>query len=252
MRKLGRPEREELVVCEITRINPNSVYARLLEYKMSGMIHVSEVAKRWVRDIREFVKERQLVVCKVIRVEGNDISLSIKRVNRNQADRRLQEFKRERNAEKFLEQIAKQFKKSLDEAYDEVGHDLQDNFGSLNKTFEIALKNPELIKEKGIDAKWALAIIEIAQKNFVEKRYEVKAALNLKSYASDGVEVIKKALLDAADKGLDVKYISAPRYQITGRGKDIKKVRELVETACEDVVRAVKASGEASFALEGK
>ena len=66
------------------------------------------------------------------------------------------------------------------------------------------------------------------------------------------METIKKALLDVSKKGLDVKYISAPRYQITSTGKDIKKVRELVETACEDVVAAVEVSGEASFALEGK
>lgn len=249
----GTPDRDELVVCEITRINPNSVYANLLEYDLSGMIHVSEVAKRWVRDIREFVKERQLIVCRVTRVIGNDISLSIKRVNRNQADRRLQEFKRERNAEKFLEQIAKQFKKTLDQAYDEVGHDLQENFGSLNKTFEIALKNPDLLKEKGIDGKWAQAIIDIALKSFVEKTYEVKATLVLKSFAPDGLDTIKKALLGAAKKNLDVKYISAPKYQITSTGKDIKKVRELVESACEDVVKAVEAStGEANFTLEGK
>jgi translation initiation factor 2 subunit 1 len=252
MRKQGMPERDELVVCEITRINPNSVYAKLLEYDRSGMIHVSEVAKRWVRDIREFVKERQLVVCKVGRVDGNDISLSLKRVNKNQADRRLQEFKRERNAEKFLEQIGKQFKMKLDQVYEEIGYDLQENFGSINKTFEIALKNPELLKEKGIAEKWSKAIIDIAQKSFVEKTYEVKAVLDLRSYAPDGTEIIKKTLTEAAGNGLDVKYISAPKYQITGKGKDIRKVRELVEAACEKVVNDIESSGEASFELEGK
>ncbi len=253
MRKRGVPERDEMVVCEITRINPNSAYATLLEYDKSGMIHVSEVAKRWVRNIREFVKEKQLVVCKVVRVDAQDISLSIKRVNKGQADRRLQEFKRERNAEKFLEQIGKQFRKSLDETYDEIGYDLIDNFGSLNKTFDIALRNPDLLAEKGIDKKWAQAIIDIAEKNFVEKTYEVKAKLNLTSYAPDGIDVIKKALSVASGKGLDVKYISAPKYQITGKGDDIKKVRELVESACREVVSSVESSsGEAGFTLEGK
>jgi translation initiation factor 2 subunit 1 len=253
MRKRGMPERDEMVVCEITRINPNSAYAKLLEYNKSGMIHVSEVAKRWVRNIREFVKERQLVVCRVMRVDGQDISLSMKRVNRGQADRRLQEFKRERNAEKFLEQIGKQFKKSLDEAYEEIGYDLIDSFGSLHRTFDIALKNPELLAEKGIDKRWARAIREIAEKSFVEKTYEVTAKLDLKSYASDGREIIQKALSGAAEKGLDVKYISAPKYQITGRGKDVRKVRELVESACQEAVASVAgSSGEGSFTLEGK
>ncbi len=252
MRKRGLPERNEMVVCEITRVNPNSAYAKLLEYGTSGMIHVSEIAKRWIKDIRQFVKERQIVVCRVTRIEDNYISLSIKRVNKNQADRRLQEFKREKNAEKFLEQVGKQFKKKLDETYDEIGYELTDTFGSLYKTFDIALKNPDLLKEKNIDKKWADAIIETAKKNFVEKTYEIKGKMKLTSYAPDGMDVIKNALLDAAGKGFDVKYISAPKYQITGKGKDIKRTREDVEHVCEEVVNAVEnADGEASFTLEG-
>ena len=247
------PERDEMVVCEITKINPNSAFAKLLEYDRSGMIHVSEVAKRWVKNIREFVKERQLLVCKVGRVEGDSISLSIKRVNRNQADRRLQEFKRERNAEKFLEQIGKKMGKSLDDVYEEVGYELQDKFGSLNKTFEIALKNPDLLKEKGIDSKWADEIINIAQKNFVEKTYEIKAILDIHSYEPDGLNIIKKALLGAAKDGVEVKYISAPKYQLKASGKDIKGLREMLEDRCQKVKEAVEAkNGVVSYKLEGK
>ena len=174
-------------------------------------------------------------------------------INKNQADRKLQEFKREKNAEKFLEQIAKQFGKSLDQAYEEVGYNLDDKFGSLHKTFDIALKNPDLLSEKGIDPKWAQAIIDTAKKNFVEKVYEVKAVMTLTSYAPDGVDVIRSALSGAAGNGLDVKYISAPKYQISARGKDIKAVRESVEGACQEVAAAVEGSGGiASFAIDGK
>jgi translation initiation factor 2 subunit 1 len=253
MRKKGMPERDEMVVCEITKINPNSAYAKLLEYERTGMIHVSEVARRWVKNIKEFVKERQLVVCKVLKVDGNYISLSLKRVNKGQGDRKLQEFKRDRNAEKFLEQIAKQFGKTLEQAYEEIGYNLEDTFGSLHRTFDIALRNPELLAEKGIDKKWADAIVETAKKSFVEKTYEVKAKLKLTSYAPDGMDVIKKALSGAAKNGLEVKYISAPSYQLTGKGKDIKKVRELLETECRKMASAVENSGgEASFSIEGK
>jgi translation initiation factor 2 subunit 1 len=253
MRKLGLPERGELVVCEITKINPNSAYARLLEYEGSGMIHVSEVAKRWVRNIREFVKQNQLVVCKVRKAEPGYISLSIKRVNRNQADRRLQEFKRERNAEKFLEQVGKQFGKDLDETYEAVGHKLQDEFGSLHRTFEIALKNPDLFSEKGVDKKWADAIIDIARKSYVQKVYEVKAELSLICYADAGLDAIKEILSTVSGKGLDVRYISAPKYQVTGKGDNFREVREAVEGACGEAVAAVEnAGGEGSFSVSGK
>jgi translation initiation factor 2 subunit 1 len=253
MRKKGMPERDEIVLCEITKINPNSAYARLLEYERSGMIHVSEVAKRWVRDIREFVKERQLVACKVIGIDGDYISLSIKRLNKNQADRKFQDYKRERNAQKFLEQIAKQFGMSLEQAYEEIGYELDDKFGGMHRTFEIALSNPELLVEKGIVKKWADAIIDIARKSFVEKTYEVKARLSLTTPAPDGVELIKKTLSAVSGKDLEVRYISAPVYQVVGTGKNIRKLRETVEAACSEAAAAVNAAGgEGSFVLEGK
>lgn len=253
MRKKGMPQRDEIVLCEITKINPNSAYARLLEYERSGMIHVSEVAKRWVRNIREFVKERQLVACKVIGIDGDYISLSIKRLNKNQADRKFQDYKRERNAEKFLEQIAKQFGMTLEQAYEEVGYELDDKFGGMHRTFEIALSNPELLVEKGIIKKWADAIIDIARKSFVEKTYEVKAILTLTTPAQDGVETIKKVLHAVAENDLQVRYISAPNYQVVGSGKNIRKLRENLEAACTQAVVSIEtAGGEGSFVLEGK
>ena len=59
MRKSGIPRRWEIVICQITKINPNSAFAKLVEYDKTGMIHVSEVASGWVRDIREFLRENQ-------------------------------------------------------------------------------------------------------------------------------------------------------------------------------------------------
>ena len=250
MKKPGYPNLGELVVCEITKINPNSAYANLLEYDRIGMIHVSEVAKRWVRNIREFVKENSLVVCEVLRVEPNAISLSLKRVNRSRSDRKLQEYKKERNAEKLMEQVAKQLKKSLGEAYETVGYKLLDEFGSLHRTFEIALKNPDLLTEKGVDKKWAETIIEIAKKSFVKKIFEVRAMLSLICYDPRGVDVIKGVLSGVSGKGMEVKYISAPKYMVIGKGENVKEIREVVENVCNEAVAAVeKAGGEGDFSF---
>lgn len=249
--KRGMPERQELVVCRVTKLYPNSVFADLLEYDKSGMIHVSEVAGRWVRDIREFVKEKQYIVCRVMRVEGSEISLSIKRVRRDDGSRKLNEFKRERRAENLLEQVAKSLKKTKKQAFEEVGFSLQEEFGSLTKSFEFAVKNPELLKKKGIPAKWAQAIIEVARKKFGEKTYQVKVNVDLSCFKPDGVEVIKKMLGTTRRKGFSVAYVSAPRYQLMGTGKDFKKLRASLEEESESLVRAIqKEGGEGKFTLK--
>ena len=136
MKKTGLPEWNELVVCKITSLHPNSVDVLMIQYNKMGMVHVSEVAKRWVRDIREFLKVGQYLVCRVMKVDGETVHLSIKRVHRSESDSKLSEFKRERKAEKLLELAGKSINKTLEQSYDEVGHELQEEFGSLTKAFE--------------------------------------------------------------------------------------------------------------------
>jgi translation initiation factor 2 subunit 1 len=250
MRKIGLPKIGEIVVCQITKINPNSAFARMIEYDKIGMIHVSEVASGWVRDIREFLKENQYVVCLVKDIENEMISLSIKRVKKEDANRKLNEFKREKRAEKLLEMAGKLLKKNIDQMYKEVGYKLYEEFGSLYKALEIALKNEELFRSKGLPEKWTNAIIEIAKKSFVEKTYEIKGELTLISYKPDGIEVIKKILKKAEDLGFEVKYISAPRYMLICKGKNYKDLETKLKTEGENLVKEIKRSGgEGSFKI---
>lgn len=251
MKKQGYPDNNELVVCKIRKIYPNSASAELIEYRRNGMIHVSEVASRWVKNIREFIKEGEYVICKVMRIDNDTIELSLKRVRQVEATSRLNEFKRERKAEKLLEIAAKQIGKTLDDAYKEVGYLLQEEIGSLSKSFEVAVKNPELLRSKGVSKEWMAQIEDVAKKNYSEKVYDISAELSLVSYNPKGIEIIKDALLKVSkDSELEVKYISTPKYLITGRSKNIKELSGKVEKAAEAVVNEVnKQGGECSFKI---
>jgi translation initiation factor 2 subunit 1 len=251
MKKGYSPREGELVVCRITRINPNSAFAELVEYGKIGMIHVSEVAARWVRDIREFIKENQFVVCRVIRVDGDHFSLSIKRVRQEEASSKMNEFKRENKAEKLLELVAKSMKKAPEQAFQEVGVILQDEFGSLSKAFEIAWKNPELLKSKGIPAAWIQPIMDVVNKAYSEKTYELKAELNLICYAPDGIEIIRNALSSAAkENGIEVRYISTPKYEIVARGKNYKEIEAKIAKSAESITAEInRCKGDCTFRM---
>ena len=252
MKKQGYPKRDEFVVCKIVKIHPNSAFAELVEYgDKTGMIHVSEVASRWVRNIREFLKEGNYVVCKVIRVDGNSISLSVKKVHKEQQTSKLNEFNREKRSEKMLELVAKSIKKSLDDAYREVGYDLQENFGTLNKAFEMAVKNPGLLERKGIENPWLSAIIEIAKKNYSEKVHEVKAELELICFQPDGIKIIKQVLKKATEgKDVKVKYISTPKYVLVTRGKNYKEIRKTIEDLAQEITKEInRHNGDCTFKI---
>jgi translation initiation factor 2 subunit 1 len=243
------PREGELVICKVTSINPNSVFARLESYDREGMIHVSEVAGRWVRDIREFVRQGQVVVCRVIRIEGDHISLSLKRVSNAERSSRINEFKREKKSEKLLELAAKQMGMKLDEAYEKAGNDLIENFGSLTKGFEFAEKGAETLTKRGIDAKWAAVLSDVAVKSRGEKSYELKAELTLTSYRPDGVEAIK-GLLSNVPEGYEVRYISAPKYVVSVKGSDRKAMEAgLTKIASSLAEGARKADGSGSFKI---
>ncbi len=69
----------DIVEGKITTITTFGVFADIGNGK-SGMVHISEVAKDYVNDIKEHVKENDVVKMKVLNIgEDGKISLSIKR-----------------------------------------------------------------------------------------------------------------------------------------------------------------------------
>ena len=69
----------------------------------------------------------------------------MKRIREDQRTKKIQQWKIEQKAEKFLELVAKSLDKTLDAAYDEVGYELMDKFGDIYGAFEIAA-------EEGVDS----------------------------------------------------------------------------------------------------
>jgi len=254
VRKRGFPSLGENVVVTVTSISPYSALCRLEEYPgKEGMIHISEVASKWVRDIRKFVKLNKTYVAKVIRVDERSgfIGLSLKRVARIEKTKKLQEYKQEQRAEKMLELVAKKAKIGLDEAYEKIGFELQDRFGGMYKAFLLAYESPEPLIRKGIEEKWARLIHEIAKDSIQKRKVKIKAELNLTFYAGNGIERIKEFLLNLKNKyKLDVKYISAPRYIIEIETEDPKNTQKQLEKILTNEVSKVK-DGEASFKIGG-
>lgn len=230
----GKPSPGEVVVAKITKLNPNSAFAELLEYPGNeGMIHISEVARGWVRDIRQFVKQGQEIVAVVFR--SQPLELSIKRVSDKQAAQKTKEYNMDKRAEKMLENIAKSLGKTLEDAYNEVGYALQERFGSLYAAFKESMTNPQKVRAVA-KSPWFEKIEETAQKEIGLKEFEFRAHLFLKSSDENGIEKIKAALAAVQAKGLDVHYLAAPRYLIRYTTKDPKRGQRELEEKLENIV----------------
>jgi translation initiation factor 2 subunit 1 len=249
----GLPEWGELIICTVKRITPYAAWCDLEEYPgIEGMIHVSEVSGKWVHDIREFVKVNKQYIAKVVKIDyqKNFVNLSLKRVSKDEEKEKMNIYRREQRAEKMLEQIAKEFGKNLEQAYEEVGFLLQEKFGELFVAFDEARKGSDQLIKQGVPEKWALAITKSAEVSFQERKIIIKADVELKSFAGDGIKKIKDVLSELENNGIVVKYISAPKYRVEISGKDPKATEKKLVESLEAAIKQIKKfEGEGSYKL---
>lgn len=251
------PERRELVLGTVVRVNPYSALVSLEEYKRKeGMIHISEVAGKWVRDIRKFVKKGQKVVVLVLNVDKTKghINLSLKRVRKYDAEKKMREYKQEIKAQKMMKEVAKKLDMEPNEALKTVDFQLKEIFGDTFGAFKLSLTNEgyETLIKKGVPENWANVIREVAQEQMEIKEVNIKLALELKSYEPNGINIIKNVLKEAKDNnGIEIKYISAPKYSLSLKTKEPKagerKMREIANHIVETVTNS---GGEGSFKVD--
>jgi general stress protein 13 len=70
-----------IVKGEITAIKPYGAFVNLKDDYV-GLIHISEISDRYVRDIEDYLSVGDVVELKVLQVEGNKVSLSFKALHK--------------------------------------------------------------------------------------------------------------------------------------------------------------------------
>jgi translation initiation factor 2 subunit 1 len=234
-----------MVIGTVVRVNPYSAFIALEEYgNKEGMIHISEVAGKWVRDIRKFVKVGDKIVVKVMDVnrEKKHITLSLKRVKKYDSEEKMRDYKKKLKAEKMLKMLATKLSVSLEEVK-HVSNDIEEKFGSVFDTFQMSLtpQGYDLLIRKGIKEDLAKAIKAIAEEQLEIKEAIIKKTIELKCYRPDGINLIRDILINAKkDYDIDIKYISAPRYSLTFKTKNAKSGERKIKEASESIIKKIE------------
>ena len=242
------PEEGELVVGTVKNVQNFGAFIILDEYpNKEGFIHIAEIATGWVKRIRNHIKEKQKVVCKVLNVDAqkDHIDLSLKRVNEHQKRDKIQEWKNSQKAEKLLEMVAKKINKTLDDAYSEFADDLIKKYGNLYSLFEEAAYDVENLKKDGLNGEWLEAFEEIAKQNITIPFVDIKGYIDVQSFKPDGINHIRESLVlgeksEFEDVDIEIKYIGAPHYIITVKAPDYKIAEEELKKAVERVEENIK------------
>jgi translation initiation factor 2 subunit 1 len=249
------PQEGDLVVATVHKVLNYGAFAKLEEYPgEEAFIHISEVSAGWVKNIRDYVRENQKIVARVLRVnpKKGHVDVSMKRIREDQRTRKIQQWKIEQKAEKLLEFAAKSIDKDLNMAYDEVGYAMMDEFGDLYGAFEIsAEEGKDSLIERGMDETWATAITEVAKKNISPPEVQITGYVDITSYAADGVEIIRNALSSINKDDVSVQCVGAPRYRLIVKSSDYITAETILKDAAEKAIETVlESDGEGEFHRE--
>ncbi len=259
LKKQEWPEPGDLIIATVDTVTDYGAYVKLDEYDKRGLLHVSEISSSWIRNIRDFVREGQKVVLKVLRVdpEKGHIDLSLRRVTKREKIDKIMVWKKERKAETLLRAVAEKTGLSVEEIYEKAGKVLEEQFG-LYDGFEKAVKEgPEILTKLGIPEEIAKALVDVAQERIHILMVKVKGTAELRCGKPNGVNIIKEAFANAqkseklGNAKLRFYVIAAPKYSIEVMAEDYKHGEEVFQKVAQGLVTAVtKAGGQGSFRRE--
>ncbi|MEM0142749.1 MAG: S1 RNA-binding domain-containing protein [Candidatus Parvarchaeum sp.] len=205
----------DIYICRVRKLLQHGIIVAIGNEEKEGFIHISELSKRWVRDVKDVAKEGDILVCKVITM-GQSPELSIKRVTDSEKREALREWSIENRLIKLVEKFYKKDTNKLKEQ-------IIKKYGSIFNFYEAITKNGKMeLEDMKLNKEITNELLDFVEKT--KKKVIIRNQLELKTYEENGVENIKELLNECMKtNGVSIKYIKAPVYMMTINLGDTKK-----------------------------
>ena len=251
------PEVGEIVIATIKKTGDHGAYVTLDEYdNIQGFLHVSEIAPGWVRKVTKYVKEgdKKVLLVKKIQTNRAEIDLSLKQISKEQRKKKLLDVKRFEKEQGILKNSQDKVNLSSEEI-EELEEKLLSKYKSVyDAIIEIGSKGIDVIDDLEISEKIKITIEEISKKTKLPS-VEIRGILEMTSNKSNGIEIIKKILLDAIKENqndkIETLYLGAPRYRLSVIAQDFKTAEKTLKPIIEKIEKnASKLNGIFKFSRE--
>jgi len=241
LKRSGFPEESDLVMCTVNNIQHNSIFVNIHEYDRQGMITISEVAPGRIRNIRDYVVEGKVIVCKVLYInqERGYIDLSLRRVTEGQRREKNDEVKQELKAEKILEMTAHSLKMDVKALYEKAATAFLQSYFYIYQAFDdFLIGNISLTTY--FDKNVAEHLEKIIREKIKPKEILIAGDITINSWEENGVEDIRTALSSAVKDNVTLSYLGGGRYRIFVKGIDYKIVEKLLKDASDGIMTYMK------------
>lgn len=217
----------DILICTVEKIVGTTVFVDIEGTEKKGTIILSEISAGRIRNLRDYVVPKKVIVCKVLRVLKDYLELSLRRVKEKEKKEALEINRAEKSYEGILNSILKENSKNIINKIREAG--------SLSEFLEESKKNSsELNKLVGKEDTEKIVEILKKQKN---KALSIKKKIKLTSTDPEGLKIVKNLLLRNDAK---IKYLAAGNFSIQIEGTDIKKMNQNMKEIVEDIGKKAK------------
>ena len=208
------------VLCTVQKIEGTTVFVKI-EDNEDGTIVVSEIAPGRIRNLREYVVPNKKIVCKILRIDGRNINLSLRRVIEKERKEVLDKYEKEKTALSILKSVLKE--KAIS-----VADSIKKHEKSIYNFLQSCKTNIKSI-EKYTGKEEAERICSILQEK-KEKKVEVKKEFLLKSEMPNGLILIKKIL-----SNFEVSYLGSGKFTLKIVAEDYKKANSEVDKILKEI-----------------
>ena len=229
-------QEEDLILGTVEKIENTVVFVKLPDGS-EGTIISSEIAPGRIKNMRQYVVPNKKIVCKVLKVNGKHIELSLRRVNSKEKKEVMQKFKQEQTCKSAVHSILKDKANKVEEK-------ILEDFDSLFDFFVGAREDEKLIN-KYFPKDFHDAIKKITDKK--KKQVDLNQIVRLKCLENDGVKRIRKIFPD--DKGVKITYISAGEFKLKLSANNYKEGNKKMQEILAIVEKSSK-SNKCDFSSE--
>ncbi len=218
----------DILVCTVDKIVGTVVFVDIEGTDKKGTIIFSEVAAGRIRNLRDYVVPKKVIICKVLRVINDHVELSLRRVRDKEKKEALERSKLEKSSLSILKSILKDRTIELIKKIEEKT--------SIHEFLEEAKNDPKDLK-KIVGEEDAKKIMEIIMKQ-KEKKVYLKKEIHLVSKSPEGLKIIKEVLSE--DGKVTIKYLAAGRYSINSEGESLKKADQRIRETIDRIEKSAK------------
>lgn len=218
---------DDVVLCTVKKIEGATVFLEL-EDGTAGSMVLSEVAAGRIRNLRAYVIPGKKVVCKVLKVSGDQVEMSLRRVTGKEKEQVLETHKKEKTLRGMLKAIVGEPDKIIEKIKKEF---------TILDFFEAIKENAKVLEKflKKTDAEKIMKIFSEKE----EKEKVVEKKIVVKSFGERGVEDIQNVL----DVDAEVHYLGSSRFSVSVSGRNFKEANTKLEEVLKKIEKKAKSLG---------